>query len=449
MNLKADKAMVRIKKISFRELSMLVLMVANCSLWLFESVLNMHILVVLMDMLALFLLLLSRKILLQKNSTILLLYVLGILISVAVNGTTTRVLYRIVLIVLTVLYSVFFDYHPKAIEIGKKCLVFFGLLMAVTVLLQFVLKDAFSNPFYGILTEEDRREVLFYYKRGYYPGLNVKPHETAGLLAIAMGAMMIDRWDTGKRYLPMVLLVPMLLSGKRAITVLSVVAIVMLYFLELFANRKGVRILKMVLAVAVIGTLGLVIIMTNLDNPLFARFASLFNQKSGSFLDSARVNLWEDAVTVWKENPILGIGWWNFNDLTVTRFKYARSHSVNLDYLQWLAETGIVGFCLMFTPILVMMLRSVKMCFIAAKGKLAPMYRKHVYFAVYLQMFILAYALIEVPFYNNFFFTVYVFSVIVINTYYARYKRNPQEMKTGYQPDSGRNRIRVNPDEGN
>lgn len=441
--------MLHIKKYSFRELSLIVLLAANSSLWVFESLLGMHILVVLLDMLALALLLLGADIRIQKKSCVLLLYVLGILISVAVNGTTTRVLYRIVLIGITVLYGILFTYHPESIEAGKRCLIFFGLLMAVTVMLQFLLKDSFSNPFYSLLVEEDRKEVLFYYKRGYYPGLNVKPHETAGLLAVAMGAMMIDRWDTGKRYLPMVLLIPMLLSGKRAITVLSVIAIVMLYFLELFANRKGVRMLKMVLAVAVIGTLGLVVIMTNLDNPLFARFASLFNQKSGTIIDSARLNLWEDAVIVWKENPVLGIGWWNFNDLTVTRFKYARSHSVNLDYLQWLAETGIVGFCLMFTPILVMMLRSVKMCFIAAKGKLAPMYRKHVYFAVYLQMFILAYALIEVPFYNNFFFTVYVFSVIVINTYYARYKRKPQEMKNGYQPDSDRSRIRVNPDEGN
>lgn len=430
--------MIQIKKYSLKELSMMVLLGANSSLWFFESVLNMHILVVVMNLLALFLLFLVGEHCIQKNTTVLLGYVLGILISVVFNGATTRVLYRIVLIGLTVLYGIFFVYHPKSFESGKKCLIFFGLLMAVTVVLQFVLKDAFSTPFYRLISEEDRKEVLFYYNRGYYPGLNVKPHETAGLLAIAMGALIIDRWNSWKKVLPAVLLIPMLLSGKRAITVLSVAAILALYLLELVVTGRGVKFLRVCFSVVIVAAIALTVMMLNLDSPLFARFATLFNKESGSsFIDSTRLRLWNDAFILWKENVLFGVGWWSFNDLSITRFHYARSHAVNLDYLQWLCETGIVGFILMMCPVIVIFRRGLKMGIRAARGKLRFGQKEHIYFALYIQIFILVYALIEVPFYNNFFFTVYVYSAIVINTYYSRYKKLSTEAKDSLGENRG------------
>lgn len=420
--------MLRFRKLTFRELSIIIMMSTNCMLWFFESVLNMHILVVLMNMLALGLLVFNRRIFFQKNSAILYWYVLGILLSVALNGTTTRVLYRIVLIGIAVVYANFSTFHPDSVELGKRVLIFMGLLMAVTVLMQAVLKDAFSNPFYGLLTEEDRTEVLFYYKRGYYPGLNVKPHETAGLIAMAMAGMIIHNWKNRKKFLAAAMLLPMLLSGKRALTILSLVAIIVLYMAELLATGKGVKVIKAAMAVVVVGTIAVTVLIVNINNPLFARYASLFNQ-GGSIIDPARLSLWEDAVTVWKENVLFGIGWWNFNDLTITRFAYSKSHSVNLDYLQWLCEGGIVGFTMMMTPIVVMVVRGIKLGIVAARNKLSSKYREQVYFALFLQIFILMYALIEVPFYNNMFFAAYIYSTIVINTYYSAYRRNPALMR--------------------
>lgn len=52
------------------------------------------------------------------------------------------------------------------------------------------------------------------------------------------------------------------------------------------------------------------------------------------------------AIEAFKNNPILGIGWGNFRALTYGKLKWAEQAHVHNTYLQLLAETGIIGFCI-------------------------------------------------------------------------------------------------------
>lgn len=113
-----------------------------------------------------------------------------------------------------------------------------------------------------------------------------------------------------------------------------------------------------------------------------------------------------------------GVGWFQFNGYTVSRFGYPKTHSVNLDYLQFLCETGIVGFVFMMTPIIVMVRRTFIVCKNALKNIAEKSKLWTILFAVFVQLFTLMYAFIEVPFYTVMYFAIYIFSCMIINNAY-------------------------------
>ena len=55
----------------------------------------------------------------------------------------------------------------------------------------------------------------------------------------------------------------------------------------------------------------------------------------------ARVDLWEDAMTLFKQNPVTGTGFQTYRSLG--RLGYGDTHNY---YVKVLAETGVVGFVL-------------------------------------------------------------------------------------------------------
>lgn len=408
-------------KINIDKWSLNLIMLTNCFLCLFEEVLEMHIIVVLLYIGALGLLICKRKITIVQGSAVLLLYVLGIFISIVANGTSFRALYRAGLSAVIVLYAAMSDPDTDTLDLTKRALVIFGLFNAAMVLLQFLLKDNFTDILYSLFNEDAQKEALFYYKRGYFAGLNMKPHETAGMISIAMAVLFTKTWENKRdpwRFVPILMFIPLLLTGKRAITVLVAGCALLLYVFVQLANRHWMKIVKIGAAALVVGVAAILLIQVFPEVPLFARFAKLFNGET--FIDDTRLSLWGDAWLLFKENPLFGVGWSNFNELTVDRFNYFRSHSVNLDYLQWLCEGGIVGFSLMMTPVVFTFVRMIKLGSYAAKTQLPAKQRDLIFLAVYIQFFVLLYALVEVPFYNNLFFAYYIFSCIIINAYYPK-----------------------------
>ena len=65
--------------------------------------------------------------------------------------------------------------------------------------------------------------------------------------------------------------------------------------------------------------------------------------------------------------------------------------------------------------------RAIKLVRYSIKAALTPEQKQLILFAVYIQIFILLYAFVEVPFYSILFFSIYVYSCMIINTYYIDY----------------------------
>ena len=167
-----------------------------------------------------------------------------------------------------------------------------------------------------------------------------------------------------------------------------------------------------------------VFIVISLNNPevaIFNRFNQLFQQvASGETLGSGRLQLYNAAIAEWQESKWFGIGWRAFNAMTTTKFGFTRAHEVNCDYLQWLCETGIIGFVLGIIPVAIMAYRSTYV-----GRKLLRRFKNKteqwiLLFSVFIQMFTVIYAFVEIPFFDIVYSAIYVLSCVIINSAYSR-----------------------------
>ena len=416
--------MLRLRtKIRLEELSLALMILGQCYVWLLEDILDMHLLILLFSAGAFAVLLAKRKMNAVSGGWVFLLYLLGIYLSFVFSGGSFRAIYRFAVVILLLLFVNIADFDTDTLAFTRKGLVMTGVIGVVFVLIQFVLKDTFTNPFYSILSANSRTDALHYYTRGYYSGIITKPHEAAGFISFAMASILMDGWLKNRKtqmVMALLLAVPLLLTGKRAIFVFAFAALFCVYAFVQVANRKFLKTLVVCAVAAVLAVLAVLVIMANAENPMFARFAKLIAKAGESLLDATRVSLWADAWNLWLDNFWFGVGWRGFPELTITLFSYSRSHSVNLDYLQFLCETGLVGFLLMMTPIIFMARRTWILGKYAAKTDMPTEQKLQIFLAVFVQVFILVYAMVEVPFYSTMYFALYIYSCIIVNAYYTK-----------------------------
>lgn len=80
----------------------------------------------------------------------------------------------------------------------------------------------------------------------------------------------------------------------------------------------------------------------------------VMKEAAGQDVSGGRLELWEIAWKLFLSHPLFGIGWERFMGYNTFH------HDVHNTYLQWLCETGIVGFVLIFLPTLVLLRMSYK-----------------------------------------------------------------------------------------
>lgn len=124
---------------------------------------------------------------------------------------------------------------------------------------------------------------------------------------------------------------------------------------------------------------------------------------SADQLTSGRAGLWKLAWGMFKEAPVFGIGWEQF----MTRNTY--EHEVHNTYLQWLCESGVVGFALLMTPTMFMYAMTFNRTIrYRRKNRLVSYAVKQMNFvSLGMQTFLLAVNLIDPAFYHLNYFCFY------------------------------------------
>lgn len=396
--------------------------------WFFEGVLGMAVLEVFCLALGLVCILLRGRVRVAKPSLPWLLFALNIPFSLLVHGSEVRLWGRGMVFVFITMYVFFFNFPVLKYKRIMRFLVGLGFLTGGMILVHYVLGSGFNSLYFPLLNATAKDLAQRYYSKGYRFGFMYNPHEAAGLVAFAIAALVLRKQLLRARkknslyVLALVLMFLLLLTGKRAILILIVLSIVMTILLLYGSRKQIVRSLCLVVGGLLVAGVFVLVALKNPQIGIFSRFSGLLQSiiAGSAFDDTGRMKLYIYAINEWKDNPILGIGWKSFSGLTTAKYHSYRAHEVNCDYLQWLCETGVVGFVLSMIPVTITAYRAV-----IVGRKLIRNYHTVdeqwiLLMAVCIQIFTLAYAFVEIPFFDIVFYSVYILSCIVINSAYAR-----------------------------
>ncbi len=405
----------------------LILFITCTSKWLFEDILGQTIIEMLLLGVGFMMLVIQKGFKIKQASGIWLLYVFSILFNLLINDFSVNIIGRAGIFVFTTAYVLFLDYDDFEIDKLFKLIYHTGIFHCFAVIVHFLLKERFNNFYYPHLQPISAEYAYAYYRGGRFSGiLPSAPHEVAGLISFSI-FILVARFLIKKELnfknvcLLLVMVIALFLTGKKGILAFAVITVLIMFFV-LYGSRKH---WQKLIAVIVAGIAAFFImrylILKFPDNPLFYRISVFLERmNSGQTADSGRSDLHADALMLWKTNKWFGIGWRKFKGLTTTLLGYTTAHEVNFDYLQWLCETGIVGFCLNITPVLITLKRTLYICRNCIKKMEDTEMKTYAFFAVSIQFFILMYAFMEVPFYDIMFYALYIISCILINTIYKK-----------------------------
>ena len=371
-------------------------------------------------------LVISKRFKIQKSGMIWLLYILNIAVSLLTHESSFGLWGRGAITIGIACFVFLINNQVEDYKCLFNVLIAFGIITGALVIMQYFYSELFVAKYYPMLNDTAKQAFDLYSREGYYFGLLYNPHEPAGLITYAIIGLLL--WKLASKtkgiliYLVAILLaVPLLLTGKKGILVVAVISFAIMILFLYGSRKQWIKVLQFLSVLTVLLLAFVIIAVNNPEIAIFNRFNSFIEgiiaQES---VDSGRFYLYDIALSEWKEHKLLGIGWRQFNALTVEKYGMYQYHEVNCDYLQWLCETGIVGFVLSIMPVLIMLYRTIWVCRKLIRRVNTMTESWILLFAGFIQFFTLIYAFIEIPFLDSVFFTIYIFSCIVINSAFVR-----------------------------
>lgn len=187
---------------------------------------------------------------------------------------------------------------------------------------------------------------------------------------------------------------------------------------------KKIRLLLKIIFIAFIAVI--ICLYIGLLERFVNTFTLIFSEKAThNELSNGRIALWGIAWSLFKEKPFWGIGWEQFMN-----FNYYE-HDVHNSYLQFLCETGFIGFILLFIPIVILLVQGILQLrkFIRYNSKEFNLLKQINLVGVGIQLFCFFINLIDPAFYHLNYFCFYSFSIILLNYCYEREHRILKEEK--------------------
>lgn len=393
--------------------------------WLFEGILDKSIIEATILLFLLCILLFFNRFKIKKIGLIWILYIINIIFSLIIHPSSFGIWGRGAITVFTVAFIFFVDEPIYRYKTVLKLFIFFGIVNSALVFCHYFFESFFDNTYYSLLNETARGSYSLYSKYGYFFGLLYNPHEPAFMICISIAGIVL--WDVMNKtrilcYTPvLVLFVSLLMTGKRGIFVIGALSLIIMILVLYGSRKQWLQSLLLILFVVIGLAVFIQFVLTYTEIEFFTRFRTLIlGLFSGDGVDSGRFQIYDMAFNEWKSNPILGIGWRHFNALTVEKYHMKQYHEVNCDYLQWLCETGIVGFLCNIITIGVMQFRAMFVCRNLIKRIDNTVEKWILLLTGYIQIFVLVYAFIEIPFEDIIIFAIYIISCIVQNSLYRR-----------------------------
>ncbi len=309
-------------------------------------------------------------------------------------------------------------------ELFLKILTGIGLVHAFsTIVLRFL-----PSVYYGVIAPlypSNYSRLVGWYAEGCMPGLALHYslngiYLTVGLFAgTALAFRYLDVYKKKVFLVPLVFIVALLLTGKRAHLFFSLIALYALYYLYL-SNDKRTRAIKMIGIALIVLFIGIIVVLY--APSLSTAFVRLKDSLEEGDVTNNRTYFWALAYLLFNEHPIIGIGWGQFLDYSELMLNYRAN--VHNNYLQLLCETGVIGFAIYILWIIFYFIRTIWIFVKIRKNTDDVQKIVYIAFSFMYQLFFIMYCFTGNPFCDKETFIPYFLSCAIVNYEYRKVMRN-------------------------
>ena len=322
--------------------------------------------------------------------------------------------------VLIACFSKAFNHYLAALVVIKGMAIFFG----IGVILQGLIPSAYRviiKLFPSNLQGALRRNL----PTGRIEGFTTNPgfaagYVIAGVFAICALSKRDKRSMNRDLIVILLLMASLLMVGKRGPFLFMIMS---LAIIRILPERGTRRVKKLWIGLMVFSSIIVLFYLLQdvlVNIPLLRRYvATIQGFLGGDDVSSGRSRLTSWAIELFRQNPIVGIGWGRYRTTTLgnaTRVKYLDTHNV---YLQLLSETGIIGFAafaLVFALSWNMTRKGYCEC-IRSEDEMLIKWLPSLTFSFAFQTFFLLYCLSGNPLYDQFYQMLYALSCSVAVAY--------------------------------
>lgn len=365
-----------------------------------------------------------RSIRISKSEVapVVLLFVMGILVFY--NDDWWNI-YDISIYCATLLLCLFSFINGKWISYYFKFSIVAYFIYALFTIFTYLNPDFYINNVV-VLFPNSRNRLLTWYNQGCMAGLTDHYSTNAMFLSVGLTILVCyiisiknKRKKMGKYYFALlIILVALLLTGKRGQVVFSFIALFAVYYISLKSKGTVKRFIKIIGFIIVF--LGLFFIAWQLFPELFV-FMERFTQSiDNDNLTSNRSKLlWPLAINAFKSSPIFGLGWCQYTSTISTQIigESSNYHAHNI-YLQLLCDTGIFGFGIYVAWILINLVSTYKIYNkVLGNSVIDSKIKFYIAFALAFQIYFIFYGLTGNPLYDEEMFIPYYVSC-AISIYY-------------------------------
>lgn len=299
------------------------------------------------------------------------------------------------------------DWFKVELSILRKCYIFYALY---TILMRI-------NPIFFTIAVQFFPEVsskttmLEQYSNGWMVGFTTH-YSTNGML-LSVGALIyFTAYIYGKKKIDgiwsIVFAIALLLTGKRAHVLFTFFAVFFGYYLYESSDKRSRR--QKIFAVIII-VIVILFIIINYVPTLSTFFYRFVETEENGDVTMGRSSVWQTTLEVFKTNPLIGIGWGQFQRQGYWSFN---AHNI---YVQLLCETGIIGSLFYFSFFGYMIYETYKVLKELREKKVSSYVVRLLLFSYSYQIFFLLYGFTGNPLYDQIMYIPYFFSCSITLNY--------------------------------
>lgn len=247
-----------------------------------------------------------------------------------------------------------------------------------------------------------------------YSGLAGEKAVSAFIINIGIGILYAQMLVNGKANKKdmlclLILFCGLFLTGKRTLTLIPLVLLLVMYFSS--SERNRIIKLSKILSLVLVGIIILLMIFPSITHVIERFFEAD---------DNGRSELWQSCIQMFQDSPVFGQGLGTFNEYNYDlgyrdyggKMWTYEAHNI---YYQILGELGIIGFLLICFCFIYTVLYSIRLLRVE-NLKNNKQYKFIIYISLYIQLLFLVYGLTGNTFYYWHQLYIYMISLSMLNT---------------------------------